>query len=180
MIPLLLAIFDSPAPIPLDPGTTWEYRESYTEHLGALDSTVDELTRFVVGGGARRRFIHQAGGADPVSGPVEAGDGWIRLAPWTGEEALPLPLEVGRSGPTSGDLPGWTVEAEEDVTVPAGTFTALRCAQRGRLNVSVLWIAPGIGVVRETQGKPGQRPELERVLLRWSRPGTAPPPAPRP
>jgi len=32
----------------------------------------------------------------------------------------------------------------------------------------VLWIAPGIGVVREIQGAPGQRPEIERVLLRAS------------
>jgi hypothetical protein len=39
---------------------------------------------------------------------------------------------------------------------------------RTRETESVLWIAPGVGVVRETQGVPGQRPEIERVLLRWS------------
>jgi hypothetical protein len=60
------------------------------------------------------------------------------------------------------------VEAEEEVRVPAGDFLARRCALRTRQIEAVLWIAPGIGVVRETQGVPGQRPEIERVLLRWS------------
>jgi hypothetical protein len=34
--------------------------------------------------------------------------------------------------------------------------------------VSLLWIAPGVGVVKESSGAPGQRPEIERVLLRAS------------
>jgi hypothetical protein len=100
---------------------------------------------------------------------VERGDGWIRLAPWTGEDVLPLPLSVGRRGPAApGAPPGWAVEAEEEVHVPAGTFRARRCAVRTRQVESLLWIAPGVGVVRETHGVPGQRPEIERVLLRWS------------
>jgi hypothetical protein len=166
-IPLLAAALASP--IPLVPGTWWEYRESYTERLGEIDSTSDDVTRFEVRGSAERPFILQRGGADPTSGPVEAGEGWIRLAPWTGEEALPLPLEPGRSGPpVEGGLRGWTVEAEEDVTVPAGTFHALRCTLKAPGAVSSLWIVPGVGVVRETQGVPGRRPEIERVLLRWA------------
>jgi hypothetical protein len=113
--------------------------------------------------------VFQSGGADPAPGPVERGDGWIRLAPWTGEDALPVPLTVGHSGPAAPGAPrGWEVEAEEDVQVPAGTFRARRCAVRTRQVESVLWIAPGVGIVRETQGTPGQRPEIERVLLRWS------------
>jgi hypothetical protein len=68
------------------------------------------------------------------------------------------------------------VEAEEEVSVPAGTVLALRCAIRTRRNVSLLWIVPGVGVVREAQGPPGRRPEIERVLLRWG--GPAAPPAP--
>ncbi|HKC11674.1 MAG TPA: hypothetical protein VKI41_06415, partial [Vicinamibacteria bacterium] len=72
----------------------------------------------------------------------------------------------------------WTVEEVEEVTVPAGTFAALRCALRTRHNASVLWIAPGVGVVRETQGTPGRRPEIERVLLRWGAPSTTPSSAP--
>ena len=170
MVLLLVALLEPP--IPLEPGTFWEYRESYTERIGSLDSTSDEVTRFEVRGTPARPFIHQSGGADPAPGPVERGEEWIRLSPWTGEDALPLPLEVGRSGAAvEGGLRGWTVEAEEDVTVPAGTFHAFRCALRSRRNESFLWITPGVGVVRETQGEPGRRPEIERVLLRWGAPG---------
>jgi hypothetical protein len=151
----------------LEPGTWWEYRESYAEPVGGIDAITDETTRFEVRGSREQPFLLQTGGADPGSGPVESGEGWIRLGPWTGEDALPLPLEVGRTGPPSEAGPGFAVEAEEEVSVPAGTFSTLRCALRTRENESVLWIAPGVGVVRETQGTPGQRPEIERVLLRW-------------
>jgi hypothetical protein len=173
LILILLARFLDFA-VPLVPGTWWEYRESYTEHIGSLDSTSDDTTRFEVRGSSVRPYIRQNGGADPTSGPVESGPGWIRLTPWTGEDALPVPLELGRSGPPSGAGAAWTVEEVEEVTVPAGTFPALRCALRTRHNASVLWIAPGVGVVRETQGTPGQRPEIERVLLRWGAPSAAP------
>jgi hypothetical protein len=102
---------------------------------------------------------------------VEAGEGWIRLTPWTGEDALPLPLEVGRTGPRAEGSAAWRVEAEEDLTVPAGTFRAFRCALRAPGTASLLWIAPGVGVIKETQGdRPGRRPEIERVLLRWASP----------
>jgi hypothetical protein len=160
------------SPVPLARGTYWEYRESYTEAQGEVDSTTDATTRFEVRGRVDRPYIHQEGGADPSPGPVEAGLGWIRLTPWTGEDALPLPLRPGRAGPRAEGGSAWTVEAEEDVEVPAGTFRALRCALRGPGSVSLLWIAPGVGVVRETQGsgRSGRRPEIERVLLRWARP----------
>jgi hypothetical protein len=156
----------------LEPGTWWEYRESYAVHVGGIDSITDESTRFEVRGPVERLFIHQSGGADPASGPVETGEGWIRLGPWTGEDALPLPLEVGRTAPPSEGRAGFTVEVEEEVVVPAGTFRGLRCALRTRGSESVLWIAAGVGIVRETQGTPGMRPEIERVLLRWETPGS--------
>jgi hypothetical protein len=160
---LLALLLVLEAPIPLAPGTWWEYRESYTEYVGNLDSTSDtEATRFEVHGRPQRPFIEQKGGEDPTSGPVEQGADWIRLGPWTGEDALPLPLEPGKSGPAAEGGGAWRVEAEEQVTVPAGNFTALRCAFRTRASVAVLWIAPGTGVVRETQGVPGRTPEIER------------------
>jgi hypothetical protein len=161
---LLLAVLAGP--IPLEPGCWWEYRESYTESLHGVYSTSEEEVRFEVRSGRQGLFLVQKGGADPASGPVERGPGWIRIGPWTGEEPLPLPLEVGREGPPSEEGPGWRVEAEEEVTVPAGTFEALRCAIRTWRSVSVLWIAPGVGIVRQTEGAPGTPPELERVLLR--------------
>ncbi len=169
---LLLAGFAS-SPVPLVRGTVWDYRESYTEARGEVDSTTDEVTRFEVKGSAERPFLMQTGGADPSPGPVEAGEGWIRLTPWTGEDALPVPLEVGRSGPRTEGGSAWTVEAEEEVTVPAGTYNTLRCTLRGSGSVSTLWIALGVGVVRETQGSgvPGRRPGIERVLLKWKKPG---------
>ncbi len=163
-----LALVPAGFPVPLTPGTWWDYRESWTERLGGIDSITDIETRFEVRGSAAAPFLYQSGGDDPSAGPVETGDGWIRLGPWTGEDPLPIPLQVGRSGPASGGGPGWQVEAEEDVTVPAGRYRALRCAFRTRRIESVLWIAPGVGVVRETHGPPGRRPDLERVLLAWS------------
>jgi len=160
-------------PVPLRPGTYWVYRESYTENLRGLDATQDARTRFVVRGSPGALFIHQSGGFDPAPGPVERGAGWLQLGPWTGEDALPLPLEVGRSRPAGGGtLEGWTVEALESVSVPAGDFAAaFRCALRTRRNISILWIVPGVGIVRETQGVPRRRPEIERVLLEWASPG---------
>jgi hypothetical protein len=169
-IAALLATLTSASPVPLTRGTVWEYRESYTEAQGEVDSTTDSVTRFEVRGTTDRPYINQTGGADPTPGPVEAGEGWIRLTPWTGEDALPLPLEVGRSGPGVEGGSSWTVEAEEEVVVPAGTYRTLRCALRAPGSVSVLWIVPGVGVVKEIQGtgRPGRRPEIERVLLKWS------------
>jgi hypothetical protein len=152
--------------IPLSPGVFWEYLESFAERKGEIRSITEETTRFEVRGTVLSPYILQTGGADPVSGPVETGDDWIRIPSFTGEDALPLPLEVGRKGPAGEDGSAWTVEAEEEVTVPAGVFRALRCALRTATSVSVLWIAPGVGIVREEQGAPRTRPDVERVLLR--------------
>lgn len=158
------------AVFPLAAGTFWIYRETYTEHLGELDSSQEARTRFEVRGSRARPFVLQTGGFDPAPGPVEHGDGWLRLAPWTGEDALPWPPDVGREAPGPDGAPGWRVEAEEDVSVPAGTFTARRCALRTSSSEAVLWIVAGVGVVRETQGEPGRRPEIERVLVQWGTP----------
>ena len=168
------------SPIPLTPGTWWEYRESYTERVGGLGSTSDDSTRFEVRGSLARPFLIQRGGFDPASGPIERGESWLRIGPWTGEEALPLPLEVGQQGPVNeGGPERWTVATEESVTVPAGNFRALRCDFVTRRSASTLWIAPGIGVVRETYGEPGRHPDLERVLVRWGQPEASGPGASR-
>lgn len=169
MIALLLAAALAP-PFPTAPGGFWEYRETYAEHRGDVDVVSDDDTRFEMRGTARRPLVVQTGGVDPAgAAPIEQGDDWLRLGSWTGEEPLPLPLVVGAARPTDEDgRAGWVVEAEEEVTVPAGRFTALRCALRTWRSESVLWIVPAVGVVRETQGVPGRRPEIERVLLRAS------------
>jgi hypothetical protein len=178
---LFLLIVLGALPLPVEPGTWWEFRESYTERVGDLEATSEDVTRFEVRGSRERPFLHQSGGVDPGSGPIEAGEDWLRLGPWTGEDPLPLPLEKGRAAPGGeAGLRGWLVEEEEDVTVPAGTFRALRCALRTPGSDSVLWIAPGTGIVREWQGVPGRkRPEIERVLLRWA-PAASPSPSPAP
>jgi hypothetical protein len=169
VIGLLLAV-GLAAPFPVAPGSFWDYRESYSERRGEIDVVTDDDTHFVVRGSARRPLVVQTGGADPAgASPIEIGDDFIRLGPWSGEEALPLPLVVGASRPADDEgRAGWVVEAEEEVSVPAGRFTALRCALRTWRSESVLWIVPAVGVVRETQGSPGRRPEIERVLLRAS------------
>lgn len=169
MIALVLA---AALPFPLEAGSSWVYREAYAEKHGEVDVVTEEETRFEVRERGRQILVVQTGGADPAgTGPVETGEGFVRLGPWTGEEPLPVPLQVGRSGPPAEDgRPGWTVEAEEEITVPAGTFKVFRCALRTWRSESVLWIAPGLGVVRETQGAPGARPEIDRVLLRAAPP----------
>jgi len=170
---------DAPDPFPLAHGTYWVYRETTAERLGGIDALEEEETRFEVRGTRSQPFLLQMGGFDPASGPIERGAGFIRLAPWTGEDALPLPLEPGRAGPAPADASPWRVEAEEEIEVPAGRFRTLRVAVRAPGAHSVLWIAPGLGVVRETQGPPGLRPDLERVLLRSSLLAPAPAPSRR-
>jgi hypothetical protein len=166
---LLAAALAQAPPFPLDPGAFWVYREAYAERRGAIDAITEEETRFEVRRTARQLLVVQTGGADPAGTvPVELGPDFVKLGPWTGEEPLPLPLEPGRSGPGEADRPGWVVEETEQVAVPAGVFIALRCALRTWRSESVLWIAPGVGVVKESMGTPGQRPEIERVLLRAS------------
>lgn len=162
-----LVVAAAALPFPLEPGTSWIYREAYAEKRGAIDSITEDETSFELKGKGGRLFVEQRGGADPAGlTPIEWGEDWIRLGPWTGDEPLPLPVEMGRRGHAAEGEAAWVVEAEEDVTVPAGSFRALRCAFRTWRSESLLWIAPGVGVVRETQGAPGQRPEIERVLLR--------------
>lgn len=164
-----LGASDASLPFPLDEGAFWVYREAYAEKRGALFSITEEETRFFVRRTAGQVFVVQKGGADPAGAvPVETGPGFVRLGPWTGDEALPLPLAVGRSGPAEDGRAAWTVEAEEPVSVPAGQFTAFRCALRTWRSESLLWIAPGVGIVKETTGAPGQRPEIERVLVKAS------------
>ena len=159
------------APVPLPPAAWWEYAEAYTEQVGPLRATSDRTTRYTLSVSGGRAWVKQTGGADPAPGPIEQGQGWIRLGPWTGEDVLPLPLQAGSEGAASAEGAAvWRVEAEESVQVPAGTFWTLRCALRTPRSESVLWIAPGVGVVREVQGAPGKAPEIERLLERWSGP----------
>jgi hypothetical protein len=166
---VLLAALAAEPPFPLESGAFWVYREAYAEKRGAIDAITEEETRFAVRRSPGRVLVAQTGGADPAGAvPVELGPDFVRLGPWTGEEPLPLPLEVGRSGPVEDERAPWVVEAREKVEVPAGSFDAFRCALRTWRSESLLWIAPGIGVVKETIGAPGQRPEIERVLLRAS------------
>jgi hypothetical protein len=166
---VLLALISPPSIVPLGPGTWWEYREILREKSGELWVATELETRFVVRGSVRRPFIDQEGGADPSPGPAEWGEAWLRLIPWTGEEALPLPLVVGATGAGMEEhLRGWEIEAEETLIVPAGEFRALRCALHAPEAESVLWIVPGVGVVRETHGTAGLPPQLERILVRWS------------
>ena len=173
LLPLTFALLLAQAapPLFLEPGTWWEYRESYTERLGGLDRISDDTTRFEVHGRAGRLFLDQKGGFDPAPAPIELAPSSLRLGGFTGDEPLPLPLALGRRGPIlEAGLSAWVVEAEEQVNVPAGSFAALRCVLRADSVIGALWIAPAVGVVRETQGVRGRRPDLERVLLRW---GTA-------
>jgi hypothetical protein len=168
-VPPLVALFFSLSaaegvPFPLEVGTWWEFKESYTEHLGEIDSTSEDLTRFEVRGTGSRLVLRQTGGPDAATTPIEVGEDWLRFGVFTGEDALPLPL---RAGSASGNLHRFTVEKEEVVKVPSGVYLALRCSLRTRDLVSLLWIAEGVGVVREVEGRPDAHPDLERVLVRW-------------
>ena len=162
---ILLLLAD--LPFSLEPGTSWEYREAYTEHLGDLDSTTDDVTRFEVRGTAGHLVLRQSGGPDPSTAPIERTEGWLRFGVFTGEEVLPLPLEADPNRQEA-EPRAFAVEGEEVLTVPAGQYLVLRCTLRTPTSLSILWIAPGVGVVRQVEGRPGARPDLERVLLRWT------------
>jgi hypothetical protein len=154
--------------VPLTPGTWWEYHELARERIGKLWSATDDTVVFSVRGRPGALLLAQRGGTDPGVGAVEIGEHSLRLGLWTGEGALPLPLVVGAEGPPMAEgLAGWRVEAEEVVEVPAGRFDAFRCGLRAPTSESVLWIAPGVGIVRETFGTPGEPPLVERELMRW-------------
>ena len=72
-------------------------------------------------------------------------------ATWT-ETYTETHIEPGVPEESELETRNWTVEAEaEEVTVPAGTFQALRVRRASPLGGSdkVLWLVEGIGVVRE-------------------------------
>lgn len=159
-------------PFSIAPGTWWEYREAYTEHLGPVDSTSEDVTKFEVRGWGGKLFIRQTGNSDSGSTPVEVGGGGLRFGVFTGEETLPLPLQVGAKARSTEGVT-FEVEAEERVEVPSGVYLAFRCALRTKNALSLLWVAPGVGIVRQVEGRPGAHPDLERVLLRWDAPEVA-------
>jgi hypothetical protein len=102
---------------------------------------------------------------------VEAGSGWLRVSGTAktngkpGERAvfgpmLKLPVKVGDSWTKESDpIEGRSLKTTskvvkvEDVATPAGTFKALRVettltTREGFSTDSVLWFAPGVGVVK--------------------------------
>jgi hypothetical protein len=162
---LLVLLLSAEPPFSLEPGTWWEYRESYTEHVGAIDSTTEDTTRLEVRGREGHLVLRQEGGPDPATVPIELGENSLRFGILTGDQVLVLPLKADPPPPPD---PGqFSVEGEEVVTVPSGVYLAVRLALRTPRFVSLLWVAEGVGVVRQVEGRPGAHPDLERVLLRW-------------
>ncbi len=63
----------------------------------------------------------------------------VGLPPQVGASVIPETRSVDRAG-------GWTVEAIESVTVPAGTFED--CARLGLGQGSQAWLCPGVGLTK--------------------------------
>ena len=63
----------------------------------------------------------------------------LALPPVVGGSVIPNTTSVDRAG-------GWTVEAIESLTVPAGTFDD--CARIGLGGDSKAWLCPGVGLVK--------------------------------
>jgi CHAT domain-containing protein len=113
-------------------------------------------------------------GATPHNGtfvwPLEVGKTWVSTYQF--RDALKN-FRNDRAGAT------WRVVAEEDVTVPAGTFTALRLEGSNPANAWITWYAPAARiVVKEThERKPGHPFGAGRSLtevVRYAEPGGDP------
>jgi len=61
----------------------------------------------------------------------------------------------------------YSVEAEEEVATPAGSFRALPVSVRGKTLAYRRWYAPEVGMVKETTFLPDGSLLDEKVLVRW-------------
>lgn len=87
---------------------------------------------------------------------------------WTSKHTMTMPA-TGRGVTLEVN---WKVEAQEDVTVPAGTFKAFKVVTNNNFGeVETRWVAPATGVVlaKRLVSRPASHPqgagELEAVLL---------------
>jgi len=108
----------------------------------------------------------------------------------TPQTLIPAPLRVGAKWKFDDSVSGaempqqWRAAAEEDVTVPAGTYRAvrLRCEQPWPLSMTIeRWFVPGVGFIKDittTRGPTGRL--LSRVALLLTRFSVEPIPPSRP
>jgi hypothetical protein len=101
---------------------------------------------------------------------------------WPAEFKIGTQWELDDEVAGNGMHQKFTVEAEEDVTVPAGTFHAFRCtcAEPWPIAISIQrWFVPGVGLVKDittTRGPNGRLLNRVRtVLQKFSPPGSAAP-----
>lgn len=117
---------------------------------------------------------------DPDGNPVNSAtphNGQFDWPLWVGKSWSPrYDVKRHRAGKTfRGIDPRWTVEALETVTVPAGTFEALRLrsAKGSKADIrSVVWFAPAIGTIVKRRQHDGDDRD-ERVLFSIKRPTDA-------
>ncbi|MBW3622495.1 MAG: M48 family metalloprotease [Armatimonadetes bacterium] len=149
-----LAVPESPW-IPLRPGSRWTYRA-----VGA--------------GGQVQRSEWRVTGLVPDSpGAVQLEislPGAVDLDPWARVTAQGMEFRLRPNDPDSAwkldtPLPA-TVMAEEEVTVPAGTFRCARVEKpAGEGHTVTLWVSPGVGVVKRRFQPSGLTEELESFEL---------------
>lgn len=72
-----------------------------------------------------------------------------------GEPFLILPLKIGQGWGADTETERddhwyqWYVEAEESITVPAGTFNCLRLAYRTNPDHELIWFCPNVGIIKQ-------------------------------
>jgi hypothetical protein len=168
--PVAAGTLNVPAP-QLSRGDRWVYRYERADDSGTMTEeirgreTVEGIDCYVLGIGQNRQELlrtsdmalveQREGGATNVRfrPPLEA----FRWPLHTGLEwQQRTTLELVRDEATRNLLHECRVDAEEDVTVPAGTFRALRVKCRNQAAAMETWFAPAVrNVVRTRRPRRG-------------------------
>lgn len=170
-------------PFPHASGTVWEY--SLTRATGAEDTAATSVP-------FTRRIASEAQGTESlrvenlIEGAVQSRETWQQAAGAAGSREqkevpespitlLPVHFEPGFSWTYTGNIAGvdftipQTVTGEEEVSVAAGTFHALRVhGEQGttRRTITNRWFVPSVGWVKElvTERAPGGELLMQNTL----------------
>jgi hypothetical protein len=160
--------------IPLKKGAKWIYKFSDkdvvqsvtgTEKIGTVDTFVVESDmsgqkeRMWIAPNAEGMWLHKVHSGDSVSElpkpamllkyPLKSGDTWESKIP-TGDAIVEYAFENA---------------GEEEVTVPAGKYTAWKIKMRGKMGgvqfSGTYWYSKGVGLVKQSISSPGGEFRLE-------------------
>ncbi|MDQ6765829.1 MAG: hypothetical protein M3Z22_07005 [Verrucomicrobiota bacterium] len=183
---------------PLPPGTNWEYTlTDSSAQPGTVISVTIAAAEQVNGTDAVRLETRRDDVLEKTELIATAERGLVCLArSWPSgrsvsfdppQQLFPADAKIGSTWELDDDVAGssmhqrFTIEAEENVVVPAGTFHAYRlaCAETWPLSVAIQrWFAPRVGVIKEmttTRGPNGRLVSRTTLALRKFTPAVTQP-----